>query len=72
MDWLATGLPYERFDPDLREAFTQRSTVSEITKPNAAQRIIEHRPYSDSYDLVRRHILLRAEYDRISGKVETR
>jgi hypothetical protein len=37
-----------------------------------AQRIIDHRPYSDSYDLVKRHILSRAEYDRIAGKVETR
>jgi competence protein ComEA len=38
----------------------------------AAQRIIAHRPYSDSYDLVKRHILSRAEYDRISGKIESR
>jgi DNA uptake protein ComE-like DNA-binding protein len=37
-----------------------------------ARRIIDHRPYSDSYDLVKRHILSRAEYDRIAGKVETR
>jgi len=38
----------------------------------AARRIIEHRPYSDSYDLVNRHILTREEYDRISGKIEAR
>src|SRR6185312_6773272 len=37
-----------------------------------AKRIIEHRPYSDSYDLVKRHIISRKEYDRISGKVEAR
>ena len=37
-----------------------------------AQRIVEHRPYSDSYDLVKRHIISRKEYDRISGKVEAR
>ena len=37
-----------------------------------AQRIIEHRPYSDSYDLVKRHIVSHAEYDRISGKIEAR
>lgn len=38
----------------------------------AAQRIIEHRPYSDSYDLVKRHIISHSEYDRISGKIESR
>lgn len=38
----------------------------------AARRIIEHRPYSDSYDLVKRHILSHQEYDRIAGKIETR
>jgi DNA uptake protein ComE-like DNA-binding protein len=38
----------------------------------AAQRIIEHRPYSDSYDLVKRHVLSHEEYDRISGKIEAR
>jgi DNA uptake protein ComE-like DNA-binding protein len=38
----------------------------------AAHRIIAHRPYGDSYDLVKRHILSRQEYDRISGKIESR
>ena len=38
----------------------------------AAQRIIEHRPYSDSYELVKRHIISREEYNRISGKIEAR
>jgi DNA uptake protein ComE-like DNA-binding protein len=38
----------------------------------AAHRIIEHRPYSDGYDLVKRHIVSREEYDRISGKIEAR
>ena len=38
----------------------------------AARRIIDHRPYSDSYDLVKRHIISKAEYDRIAGKIETR
>ena len=37
-----------------------------------AQRIVDHRPYGDSYDLVKRHILSRAEYDRISGKIASR
>lgn len=38
----------------------------------AAHRIVEHRPYSDSDDLVKRHIISRAEYDRIYGKIEAR
>jgi DNA uptake protein ComE-like DNA-binding protein len=38
----------------------------------AAERIIAHRPSSDSYDLVKRHIISHAEYDRISGKIESR
>ena len=37
-----------------------------------AQRIIQNRPYSDSYDLVKRHIISHDEYDRISGKIEAR
>ena len=37
-----------------------------------AQRIVEHRPYSDSYDLVKRHIISREEYNRIAGKIEAR
>ena len=37
-----------------------------------AQRVIDHRPYNDSYDLVKRHIISRQEYDRISGQIEAR
>ncbi|HEV2135533.1 MAG TPA: helix-hairpin-helix domain-containing protein [Terracidiphilus sp.] len=37
-----------------------------------AHRIVEHRPYSDSYDLVKRHIISHQEYDRIAGKIEAR
>jgi DNA uptake protein ComE-like DNA-binding protein len=37
-----------------------------------ADRIIKSRPYSDSYDLVKRHIISREEYDRIAGKIEAR
>jgi DNA uptake protein ComE-like DNA-binding protein len=37
-----------------------------------ANRIIEHRPYGDSYDLVKRHVLSKTEYNRIAGKIEAR
>jgi DNA uptake protein ComE-like DNA-binding protein len=39
---------------------------------DAAGRIIDHRPYSDSEQLVKRHVISRAEYNRIAGKIETR
>lgn len=39
---------------------------------DVAQRIIDHRPYNDSYELVKRRVISREEYDRISGKVEAR
>lgn len=41
VEWLAKDLAYKRFEPDLREAFGQQGTLSEITKPNAVQRILE-------------------------------
>lgn len=39
-EWLARRVPYERFDPDLRDAFGQQGTVSEIAKPESAKRIL--------------------------------
>ena len=39
---------------------------------DAARRIIDHRPYSDSEDLVKRHVISRAEYDHIAAKIEAR
>jgi DNA uptake protein ComE-like DNA-binding protein len=38
----------------------------------AAQRIVDHRPYADSYELVKKHIISKAEYNRIAGKIEAR
>lgn len=37
-----------------------------------AGQIIEHRPYTDSYELVKEKIISRDEYNRISGKIEAR
>lgn len=37
----------------------------------AAYRIVEGRPYKESSDLARRHILSQAEYDRIANKIKT-
>jgi MoxR-like ATPase len=41
VEWLSRSIPYERFDPDLRDAFGQQGTVSEVTKDAAAARILE-------------------------------
>jgi DNA uptake protein ComE-like DNA-binding protein len=37
-----------------------------------ADRIVAHRPYKDSYDLVKRHVISKAEYNHIAGKIEAR
>ena len=37
-----------------------------------AGKIVEHRPYSDSYELVRQRIVSKAEYNQIAGKIEAR
>jgi len=38
----------------------------------AARRIIDHRPYSDSYELVKQRVISRDEYNKIAGKIEAR
>ncbi|HEY6490336.1 MAG: helix-hairpin-helix domain-containing protein [Terracidiphilus sp.] len=38
----------------------------------AAQRIIDRRPYDSSSDLVKKHVVSKAEYDRIADKVTAR
>jgi MoxR-like ATPase len=40
VEWIGRQIPYEQFDADLREAFGQQGTVSEITKPDSAARIL--------------------------------
>ena len=37
-----------------------------------AQRIIDNRPYEDSYDLVKKKAITKKQYDQIAGKVTTR
>jgi len=37
-----------------------------------AQRIVDHRPYTESYELVKKRIIPKAEYNRIAGKIEAR
>jgi MoxR-like ATPase len=40
VNWLAKSLPYEAFGEDLQSSFGQQGTLSEISKPDAAQRIL--------------------------------
>lgn len=37
-----------------------------------AQKILNHRPYDSSSDLVKKHVVSKAEYDRIADKVTAR
>jgi DNA uptake protein ComE-like DNA-binding protein len=37
-----------------------------------AEKIVDHRPYAESYELVKRHIIPKAEYNKIAGKIEAR
>jgi DNA uptake protein ComE-like DNA-binding protein len=37
-----------------------------------AQRIVDHRPYAESYELVKRHVIPKSEYNKIAGKIEAR
>lgn len=54
-----------------------KASAEELSKlpgisDSTANRIIEHRPYTDSYDLVKQRIITHSEYDRIAGKIEAR
>jgi MoxR-like ATPase len=67
VDWLASELSYERFDPDLREAFGQQGTLSEISKPNASQRIIDVVGGADASAI---HLVLKWSADRDAATVD--
>ena len=47
------------------------SSLDGITD-ETADRIIEHRPYHDAYELVKQKIISKTEYNRIAGKIEAR
>jgi hypothetical protein len=36
---------------------------------HAAKRIIDGRPYDDAHDMVKKHVISQAEYDKIAGKI---
>jgi DNA uptake protein ComE-like DNA-binding protein len=47
---------------------TQLSTLPGVTSQQATM-IVEHRPYTSTHDLVRRHILSAAEFDRVKAQI---
>jgi DNA uptake protein ComE-like DNA-binding protein len=49
----------------------QLETLPGIT-PAQARRIVAGQPYASSDELVKRHLVSQAEYDRIADKIETR
>lgn len=67
VEWFAQRVPYERFDPDLREAFGQQGTVSEITKPDAARRLVASVQGSDVSAI---HLVLKWTPDRQPRTIE--
>jgi DNA uptake protein ComE-like DNA-binding protein len=54
---------------DINEASaTQLQRLPGVT-PELAGKIVEHRPYTSTRDLVRRRILSSAEFDRVKGQI---
>jgi DNA uptake protein ComE-like DNA-binding protein len=47
---------------------TQLSTLPGVTSQQATM-IVEQRPYTSTHDLVRRHILSAAEFDRVKAQI---
>lgn len=37
-----------------------------------AEKIIANRPYDEAYDMVKKHVITKAEYNQIAGKVAAR
>jgi DNA uptake protein ComE-like DNA-binding protein len=57
---------------DINEATTDQLETLPGIGPAEARRIVAARPYSESNELAKRHIVTKAEYDRIADKVTTR
>lgn len=60
--------------PDTGPMDINKATVGDLKSlpgvgDSTAHRIVAGRPYDESSDLVKRHIVTRAEYDRIAGKI---
>ena len=65
------GLKQQRTININRASFDDLKSLPGIDD-ETAHRIIAHRPYSDSEDLVKRRVISREEYNRIAGKIEAR
>lgn len=56
---------------DINHASSDRLETLPGVDAARAHRIIANRPYRDSDDLLKRHVVTAAEYDRIADKVTT-
>lgn len=73
---VADGVKQHR-DQSASEININKASASELealpgVDAARARKIIDGRPYDDTGDLVRKHILSKAEYDRIDGRVVAR
>ena len=57
---------------NINKASASDLTTLDGIDDETANRIVEHRPYADSYELVKKHAVSKAEYNRIAGKIEAR
>jgi DNA uptake protein ComE-like DNA-binding protein len=57
---------------NINKASVQDLTSLDGIDDGTARRIVGHRPYADSYELVRKHIITKTEYNKIAGKIEAR
>jgi DNA uptake protein ComE-like DNA-binding protein len=54
---------------DINTASTKQLQTLPGVTPEVAGKIVEHRPYTATRDLVRRRILSSAEFDRVKGQI---
>lgn len=57
---------------NINKASVQDLSSLDGISDETANRIVEHRPYHDSYELVKQRIISKAEYNRIAAKIEAR
>jgi DNA uptake protein ComE-like DNA-binding protein len=54
---------------DINKASREQLTSLPGITPERADRVIEQRPYNETHELVSRHVISEAEYERISDRI---
>jgi len=57
---------------DINKASREQLTSLPGLTPERADHVIEQRPYNDAHELVTRHVISEAEYDRIRDRITAR